>query len=34
MRNAYYRTWNMARKPTNKKNEKLTWKDLEYAEKQ
>jgi hypothetical protein len=30
MRNAHCRTWNMARKLTNKEKEKLTWQDLVY----
>ena len=33
MRNAYRRTWNMARKLKNLKNENCTLQDLEYGEK-
>jgi hypothetical protein len=34
MRNTHCRTWNMARKLTKKKNEKLTQYELDYGEKQ
>ena len=33
MKHKHYMTWNMGRKLTNEKNEKLTCQDMKYGEK-